>query len=43
MPLGDNIDTIKKNAETLIDASNKVGLKVNAKKLSICCHLIIKM
>jgi hypothetical protein len=28
--LKDNIDTIKKNTETLIDASKKVGLEVNA-------------
>jgi hypothetical protein len=27
--LGDNIDTIKKNAETLIDASKEVGLEIN--------------
>jgi hypothetical protein len=27
--LGDNIDTINKNAETLIDASKEVGLEVN--------------
>jgi hypothetical protein len=25
--LGDNIDTVKKNTETLIDASKEVGLK----------------
>jgi hypothetical protein len=30
--LGDNIDTIKKNAETLIDASKEVGLEVNIKE-----------
>jgi hypothetical protein len=30
--LGDNIDTIKKITETLIDASKEVGLEVNAKK-----------
>jgi hypothetical protein len=30
--LGDNIDTTKKNAETLIDASKEVGLEVNAEK-----------
>jgi hypothetical protein len=27
--LGDNIDTIKKNMETLIDASKEVGLEIN--------------
>jgi hypothetical protein len=27
--LGDNIDTIKKNTENLIDASKAVGLEVN--------------
>jgi hypothetical protein len=26
--LGDNIDTIKKNMETLIDASKEVGLEI---------------
>jgi hypothetical protein len=30
--LGDNIDTINKNTETLIDASKKVGLEVNVEK-----------
>jgi hypothetical protein len=30
--LGCNIYTIKKNPETLIDASKEVGLEVNAKK-----------
>jgi hypothetical protein len=30
--LGDNIDTINKNTETLIDASKEVGLEVNAEK-----------
>jgi hypothetical protein len=30
--LGDDIDTIKKNTETLIDASKEVGLEVNAEK-----------
>jgi hypothetical protein len=30
--LGNNIDTIKKNTETLTDASKEVGLEVNAEK-----------
>jgi hypothetical protein len=32
--LSDNIDTIKKNTETLIDASKEVGLEVNTEKTS---------
>jgi hypothetical protein len=30
--LGDNIDTIKKNTQTLIDTSKKVGLEVNTEE-----------
>ncbi|PNF23216.1 hypothetical protein B7P43_G02735 [Cryptotermes secundus] len=30
--LGDNVDTIKKNTQTLIDASKEVGLEVNTEK-----------
>jgi hypothetical protein len=34
-----NVDTMKKNAETLIEASKEVGLEVNTEKLSVCCRL----
>jgi hypothetical protein len=30
--LGDNIDTINKNTQTLIDASKEIGLEVNVEK-----------
>jgi hypothetical protein len=30
--LGDNIDTVKKNTQTLIDASKKAGIEVNEYK-----------
>jgi hypothetical protein len=39
--LGDNIDSIKINLETLIDVSKEVGLEVNAEKtkyLLLSCH-----
>jgi hypothetical protein len=31
--LGDNIDTIKKNTETVMNASKKVGLEINVEKI----------
>jgi hypothetical protein len=34
--LGDKIDTINKNTQTLIDASKEVGLKVNEEKTKLC-------
>jgi hypothetical protein len=38
--LRDNIDTIKKNTRTLIDAGKEVDLEVNAEKTKymLCCH-----
>jgi hypothetical protein len=39
--LGDNIDTIKKNTENLIDDGKEVGLKVKSEKtkdLLLPCH-----
>jgi hypothetical protein len=39
--LGDDVDVIKKNTETLIDASKEVGLEVNTKKskyMLLSCH-----
>jgi hypothetical protein len=39
--LGDNIDAIEKNTETLIDASKEVGLEINVEKtkyMLLCRH-----
>jgi hypothetical protein len=41
--LGDNTDTIKKNMETLIDASKEVGLDIYVEKPSMCCCLVTRM
>jgi hypothetical protein len=41
--LGDNVDTIKINSESLIDASKNAGLEVNREKLSTCCCLVTRM
>jgi hypothetical protein len=40
--LGDNVDTIKKNTETLIDTSKEVGLEIGVEKTKyvMCCSLI---
>jgi hypothetical protein len=40
--LGDNIDNIKKNKETLTDASKEIGL-VNAEKTKYYCYLFTRM
>jgi hypothetical protein len=34
--LKDNMDTIKKNTETLIDASKGISLEINAEKFKSC-------
>jgi hypothetical protein len=39
--LGDNIDTIMKNTETLIDADKEIGLEINVEKTNymlLSCH-----
>jgi hypothetical protein len=39
--LGDNIDTLKKNTETSIDASREIGLEMyteNTKYMLLSCH-----
>jgi hypothetical protein len=33
--LGDNIDTIKKHTETLINASKEVGLEINVTRMYV--------
>jgi hypothetical protein len=41
--LGDNIDTIKENAEILVDASKEVGLEVNTEKTKYMLLLVSRM
>jgi hypothetical protein len=36
--LGDNIDTVKKNKETLIYVSREVGLEINIEKTEFLSH-----
>jgi hypothetical protein len=39
--LGDNIDTIKKNTETLIDARKEVDLEVNTEKTKYTVYVAV--
>jgi hypothetical protein len=42
--LGDDIDTIKKNTETLFETSNEVDMEVNSEKTKyMCCCLLTRM
>jgi hypothetical protein len=40
--LGDDIDTIEINTETVIDASKKVGLEISIEK-TVCSCLLTRM
>jgi hypothetical protein len=39
-PLADNIDTIKENTETSIDASMEIGLEINTEKTK-CTYMLL--
>jgi hypothetical protein len=39
--LGDDVNTIKKNTESLTDASKEVGLEVNTEKTASICRCLI--
>jgi hypothetical protein len=41
--LGDNIDTIKKNTETFIDASKEVSPEINVGKTKYMLLLVTRM
>jgi hypothetical protein len=41
--LGDNIDTLKKSADTLTDASKEVGLEINVEKTKYMFYLVTRM
>jgi uncharacterized protein YbcV (DUF1398 family) len=39
--LGENIDTVQKNKEALLDAGKEVGLEVNSEKNKyMLCHVV---
>jgi hypothetical protein len=40
--LGDNIDTMKKNTETLIDASKEIGLEIRIDKTTYAFFLSLE-
>jgi hypothetical protein len=39
----ENINIIKESTEVQLDASKKLGLEVNARKLSICSYLVTRL
>jgi hypothetical protein len=41
--LGDNIDTIKKNTESLIDGSKEIGLEINVEKTYLVNRMKVKI
>jgi hypothetical protein len=41
--LGDNINNMKKNTETLIETSKEVGREVNTETTKLCCYLFTRM